>query len=104
MFIDVMLQADVEESPDISVEFSAPLNSTVHNQSLYHPCVQIVDNVTPIMKSNEADFGSRKLRFCPPTNEFALCHYKVNLKNEDEFPVKAFYQMKVYSVNSYTNM
>jgi len=62
---------------------------------LYHPCIQLVDDVTPIIKSdNIGQYGSRKLRFCPPTNAFELCHYKMKLV-ENDIPVKAYFQMKV---------
>ena len=87
-------QADVEESPEISFDISAPLDSMVHNQMLFHPCVQLTDSVTPILAKSGDQFGSRKLRFFPPTNQFNLCQYKLTLP-EDNMPVKAFYQMKV---------
>lgn len=94
VFGSIHCKVEVEDSPEISLDITAPLESTVHNQMLYHPCVETVDDVTPIMKSdNTRQFGSRKLRFCPPMNDFELCHYKVKIV-ENEMPVKAFFQMK----------
>ena len=66
----------------------------MHNQMLYHPCVQPTDAVTPLLMKGGSQHGSRKLRFCPPTKEFELCQYKLTL-GEQDLPVKAFYQMKV---------
>ena len=96
-------QADVEESPEISLDIIAPLESTVHNQMLFHPCVQLADDVTPLINKGAntgRQYGSRKLRFCPPNNEIDLCQYKVKL-HEDDIPVKAFYQMKVPNCDCY---
>ena len=61
---------------------------------LYHPCVQLTDPVTPLLMKGGSQHGSRKLRFCPPTKEFELCQYRLSL-NDNDLPVKAFYQMKV---------
>ncbi|XP_066918007.1 AP-5 complex subunit mu-1-like [Clytia hemisphaerica] len=92
----VRCKADVEESPEISLDIIAPLESTIHNQMLFHPSVQLADDVTPLINKGAntgRQYGSRKLRFCPPNNEIDLCQYKVKL-HEDDIPVKAFYQMK----------
>ena len=100
-FYRLYSQVDVEESPEVSVTLIAPLDSLTLTQMVYHPTVQLVDEITPVMKSgqrknNESDvqMGARKLKFCPPYDVFKLCHYKAQLEIDD-YPVRAFYQMKV---------
>jgi len=96
----ITCKADVEESPEIIVQLIGPIESGTLNQMVYHPCVQVVDDIAPVMKRAgndnkiyEMESGSRKIRFCPPPQEFSLCHYKAKI-DLDELPIHCFYQMK----------
>ena len=52
---------------------------------VYHPSVQLADDITPLMKSVDSDkdigrYCSRKIQFCPPVEEFPLCRYKAKIE------------------------
>lgn len=104
----IVCKVDVEESPEVSISLLAPLDFSVFNQMVYHPSVQLIDELTTTtvkgdQRRNENEYEYRKLRFCPPYDAFKLCYYKVVVAGESPastFPVKAFYQMKADSRNA----
>jgi len=95
----VTCKVDVEESPEVSLNFVCPVQCGAFKQMAYHPTVQYIDQLPPVLKDaynkykTPVEYATQKLRFCPPYDEFVLCQYNVTLPQND-FPIKAFYQMK----------
>jgi len=95
----IKCKVDVEESPEVRLNLVCPTQCGALRQMAYHASVQYIDQLPPVhreegLKYNiPVEYDTHKLRLCPPYDEFALCHYNVTLPQND-FPVKAFYQMK----------
>jgi len=104
VFGTVKCKIEVEESPEVSLSFVCPVQCGALKQMVYHPTVQYIDQLPPVLKDvgnkykTSVEYSTQKLRFTPPYEEFDLCHYKVTLPQND-FPIKAFYQMKGDATN-----
>ena len=88
----------MDGAPEITLNLLAPIETAIFNQMVYHPCIQLSDDmsptVTPDGKNNDLQYASKPLRFVPPLDNFPLCHYKSRLPASG-LPVQAYYQMKV---------
>lgn len=80
--IGVLLQAEVEGSPDVQLTLSS--EETELRDIVYHPIVHADD---AHHRGNQ-----RKVRFCAPLESQSLLHYTVTTHT---LPIRGFYQMKV---------
>ena len=93
----LLFQAELEGAPEVSFDLISTSDSYALESISFHSCVQLSDALSAAMpvdddKSVANDYGVRSIRFCPPLENFHLCHYKSSLEVP---PILAYYQMTV---------
>jgi len=91
----ILCKAELEGAPEVSFDLISASDSQALENTSFHHCVQLSDALSTSMpvdddKSMTNDYSVRSIRFCPPIENFHLCHYKSLL---EEPPILAYYQM-----------
>ncbi|KAK3093878.1 hypothetical protein FSP39_021341 [Pinctada imbricata] len=90
----ISCKADLEGAvPDITINIShTPEGASLPlDHLMIHPCVQSADSA--VIDPSEVKAAPRRVRFTPPAEMFALCHYTVS--SLKQLPITAIYDMKM---------